>query len=58
MPQYKTLIKTSKGVLHSDNVFLTRKRVGDESRSERKPERKVRVEIERPRIVRYWKCQP
>jgi len=39
-------------------VFLRRKRAREEEMSEREPQVKVRVERARPRMVRYWKCQP
>jgi len=41
-----------------ERMFLVWKRERLEVRSERRPERKVRREVSRPIMVRYWKCQP
>lgn len=52
------LIRTCKGVVHIERMFLRRKRAGDVVRSARRPRVKVRTARERPIMVRYWKCQP
>ena len=58
IPQYNTLINTSRGAEQSDNVFLIRNKVGDKVKSASKPKTKVRKAIVSPMMVRYWKCQP
>jgi hypothetical protein len=56
--QYKSEIKSSNGVEIVLRVFLKMKRVGERVRSEARPERKDRVVMVRPIMVRYWRCQP
>ena len=51
-------MRTSRGVVQMERVFLRRKRVGEEVRSARRPVVKVRRARVRPMMVRYWKCQP
>ncbi len=51
-------MRTSRGVVHIERVFLRRKRAGDAVRFARAPVEKVRTARERPMMVRYWKCQP
>jgi hypothetical protein len=46
------------GAAVTASAFLARKREGESVRSARRPERKERVESERPIMVRNWKCQP
>jgi hypothetical protein len=57
-PQYNKLISASKGALHTDKRFFTRKRRRESEMSARKPTTKVKVDIERPRMVRKTKCHP
>lgn len=52
------LIRTQRGVVHIERVFLRRKRAGEVRRSARMPVVKVRRARVRPMMVRYWKCQP
>jgi len=56
--QYRTLIKTSSGVVHMESKFLTWNKLGEDVKSARRPETKVRLARVRPMMVRYWKCQP
>ena len=51
-------MRTSRGVVHIESLFLRRKRSGEEVRFARRPVVKVRTARVRPMIVRYWKCQP
>lgn len=51
-------MRTSRGVVHIEMVFFSRKRVGEEVRSARAPAVKVRTARKRPIMVRNWKCQP
>lgn len=57
-PQYKMLIKTSSGALQTERAFFTRNSRCEAVTSATKAEMKVKLARERPRIVRYWKCQP
>ena len=52
------LTRTSRGVVQIERVFLRRKSEGEEERLARRPVVKVREARKRPRMVRYWKCQP
>lgn len=56
--QYKILIRTSKGAMHTDKVFLSRNNRLDWVRSANEPNKKVTVAINSPIMVRYWKCHP
>jgi hypothetical protein len=51
-------MRTSKGALQRARVFFREKSSGERVKSARRPMRKVSVARRRPRIVRYWKCQP
>ena len=51
-------MRTWRGVVHMERVFLSRKRAGEEDMSARRPVEKVRRARVRPMMVRYWKCQP
>lgn len=51
-------MRTSRGVVQIERVFLRRKRVGDKVVFARRPVVKVRRARARPMMVRYWKCQP
>jgi len=52
IPQYRRLIRTSKGAEQRDREFLIRKSVGLRVRSERNAMMKVRYATVRPRMVR------
>lgn len=56
--QYKKLMRTSRGALHTDNVFLAMNSRRDRVISANEPKRKVMVAKARPIMVRYWKCHP
>ena len=51
-------MRTSRGVARMEKRFLRRKRRREEVMSAKEPSVNVRVERARPRMVRYWKCQP
>lgn len=57
-PQYKTLINTSIGALHTRRTFLTANRRIDKNTSAARPTRFVSVAMQRPMMVKYWKCHP
>lgn len=56
--QYRTLISTSMGALHTDSMFLVRNRHRESVTSESRATIKVTVDKVRPITVRYWKCHP
>ena len=58
MPQYKILIKTSRGAEHSESVFLIKNNFGDNVRSARRPKMNVAIAILSPMMVKYCQCQP
>lgn len=58
MPQYRTLINTSSGALHTDKAFLTKNSCGESVISANKPNANVRVAKDNPMMVRYCMCHP
>ena len=51
-------MRTSSGVVQMERVFLRWKKRGEVVMFARRPAVKVRTARARPRMVRYWKCQP
>lgn len=51
-------MRTWRGVVQMERVFLRRNKDCEAERSARRPEVKVRRARVRPMMVRYWKCQP
>lgn len=53
MPQYKIVISTSSGALHTLSAFLILNSRGESVASAREPKRKVRVARDNPMMVKY-----
>ena len=58
IPQYSRLISTSMGALATLSAFFAWKREWFSEMSASKPTAKVAAARERPRMVRYCRCQP
>lgn len=58
IPQYNMLIRTSRGALHKESVFLIKKSLGERVMSARSPNTKVAYATVSPKIVKYCQCQP
>jgi hypothetical protein len=57
-PQYSRLIRHSIGALATLSAFLTANRLRLRVRSANRPTAVVSVAMDKPMIVRYWRCHP
>jgi hypothetical protein len=58
MDQYKTAMRTSRGVARTDVAFLARENTSLRVRSAASPRENVTRDVARPTTVRSWKYHP